>query len=203
MTEAYPGQERLPSATSDYNQLDFIIRQIAGRMCTATLVQVLAVGEGTVDVQPMVHQVDGAGGITPHGKVHALPVWQLQGGAAAVIVRPVVGDIGLAVFAREDLTGVRATRKPAAPGSRRRYSYSDGIYLGGVLNMPPTTSVTLDPSGTVTVVAPTGVVLDTPMLTVTGDIQTGAGSTFNGVQFDSHTHSGVQSGSATSGPPSK
>ena len=217
MADDQSGQQRPTSATSDFNVIDTIVRRIAGQMQTATLVLVKAVGTGTVDVQPMVAQIDGKGNATPHGVIHGLPVWRLQGGNGAVILTPAVGDIGLAIFAREDISSVKVNKAPANPGSRRTYAYSDGIYLGGVLNAPPSTYVKIDTGGTVEIVAPTsvtitspnvtiaasgGVTINSPMTTFSGDIQTAAGSTFNGKSFDSHTHGGVQTGSGTSGPPS-
>ena len=206
MTDAYSGSERLASAAGEYNAMDFIVRQIAGGMMTSTLVMVKAVGSGTVDVQPMVNQIDGLGNAMPHGTVHGLPVWRLQGGNGAVILTPAVGDIGVALFSREDISSVKVNRAPSNPGSRRRYAYADGIYMGGVLNVDPIRYVEIGPNGT-TVVDPVSVTITTPRVTmsqdlmVTGDIMTGPGSTFNGKSFDSHEHSGVQTGSGTSGPP--
>lgn len=205
MTESYSGAERLNTAGSEYNAMEFIVRAVAGRMWTSTLVIVRAVGDGTVDVQPMVHQIDGNNAITEHGTIHGLPVWRLQGGTGAVIVTPVAGDIGLALFAREDTSVVRKTKAPAGPGSRRRYDPADGIYMGGLWGMP-TRTLEFTPDGTV-LTDPTQITVNSPLVTlsqdlkVTGDIMTGPGSTFNGKSFDTHTHSGVQAGSANSGPP--
>ena len=201
MTDSYQGQERLPDAGSDYNAMDFIVRQIAGRMATCTLVIVRAVnGDGTVDIQPMVAQIDGEGNATPHGIIHGAPFMRVQGGTAAIIIDPVVGDIGIAVFGREDLSSVKANKAPSNPGSRRRYSYSDALYIGGLLNGTPTQSIQIGPMGT-TITDPNGVTVNSPRTHFTGDITTGAGSTFNGKSFDSHVHSGVATGSGNSGPP--
>jgi hypothetical protein len=96
---------------------------------------------GFVDVQPLVDQQDGFGNAVPHGVLHNLPYFRMQGGVNAVILDPVVGDIGFAVFADKDISVVKNTKKQASPGSARRFSMSDGIYLGGVLNGVPTTYV--------------------------------------------------------------
>ena len=142
--QAFAGFQQLASGTDEYNQLDFVVRSILNRIGTATLVQVkkvTAVGEvapvGFLDVSPMVAMIDGAGKTTPHGIIHNVPYFRLQGGTNAVIIDPVVGDIGIAVFASRDISSVKANKAPANPGSRRTFSYADALYLGGVLNAAP------------------------------------------------------------------
>lgn len=200
MTDTYKGQAHPQDSSSEYNAMAFIIRAITGKMMTATLVQVKAVNADTVDVQPMVAMLDGFGNAMPHGTVFGMPIWRLQGGNSAVIVVPDVGDIGLAVFCREDVSSVRANKAPANPGSGRRYNYADGIYLGGLLNAPATQFLRMDSSG-ITMKSTIGVTIDTPMATFTGDISTAAGSKFNGIAFDTHRHTGITTGSGTSGGP--
>jgi len=218
--QAYTGQANLQDVNSEWNRLSFAVRSILDKTATTTLVQVKAVTETStgfaVDVQPMVAQVDGAGNAVPHGTIHGLPVWRVQGGTSGVIVRPAVGDIGLAVFCSSDISGVKRSRKPTTPGSARRFDWADGIYLGGLLNAAPAQFVRLDDEGVtitaaaglpVTINAPGGVTIDAPTvsmsgdLAVTGKVTTGAGSTFNGKDFDTHKHSGVQPGGGQSGPP--
>lgn len=200
-----------PSAFSgEWNQMDFAIRSVLSGIATTTLVQVKAVrpkdGGFEVDVQPMVAQVDGAGNAVEHGIIHAMPVWRVQGGTAAIIVEPAVGDIGVAVFCSSDVSGVKRTKQPATPGSFRKFDWGDGIYLGGVLGAAPTQFVKMDAAG-ITITSPTTVTINAPTATfngnvaVTGNLTTGAGSTFNGKSFDTHTHSGVTTGGGTSGPP--
>lgn len=227
--QAFTGFAGLQQANGEFNQLDFIIRQAVSKLATTTLVLVQAVEETAegwaVDVQPMVAQVDGAGNAVPHGTVHDLPVWRVQGGTSAVVVVPAVGDIGIAVFASTDISGVKRGKKPTTPGSGRRFDWADGLYLGGVLNALPTQFIRMDDAGItitsgdglpVTINAPGGVVINaedsltvnattttwTGDITLSGDLTTGPGSTFNGKSFDTHTHGGVTAGGGTSGPPS-
>lgn len=210
--QAYTGFAGTGDVNSEWNRLSFAIRSVLAGMATTTLVLVKAVreveGGYVVDVQPMVAQVDGAGNAVPHGIVHNMPVWRLQGGNAGVIVVPTAGDIGIAVFASTDISGVKRAKEPTTPGSARRFDWSDGMFLGGVLNAAPTQFVRIDADGltitsatAVTINAPDGVTINGDMA-VSGDITTGPGSMFNGKSFDDHTHGGVQTGSGTSGPPS-
>lgn len=206
--QAYTTFGSLPDTTSEFNRMAFVVRSIMSQQATTTLVIVRAVEGDTVDVQPMVAQVDGAGNAVDHGVIHGLPVWRLQGGNSAVIVVPAVGDIGLAVFASTDISNVKRAKEPTTPGSFRRFDWADGIYLGGLLNVEPTQFLRMDDSG-VTITAADGQpvtinadsVVVSGDLHVTGSISSGAGSTFNGKAFDSHAHSGVTTGGGTSGPP--
>lgn len=174
---------------AEVNAQAHLFASLASGMATATLVQVRAVGSGTVDVQPMVGQADGAGNVVPHGIINGLPVFIYQGGSCAVVLTPAVGDIGVAVFASRDISVVKERRMPSQPGSSRRYDWADGMYMGGFLNAAATTHVTLTP-GTVTIVAPTSVVINSPSVQITG-----ASLTHNGVNVGStHVHGGVQTG---------
>lgn len=207
--QAYTTFGSLPDTTNEYNRMAFVVRSIMAQQATTTLVIVRAVEDDTVDVQPMVAQVDGAGNAVDHGIIHGLPVWRLQGGNSAVIVTPEVGDIGLAVFASTDISNVKRAKEPTTPGSFRRFDWADGVYLGGLLNAPAEQFVRMDSTG-ITITAADGQpvtinadsVLMSGDLDVTGSISSGAGSTFGGKAFDTHTHGGVQTGGGTSGPPS-
>jgi len=203
-TQTYTGTAPPAAYSGDWNQMEFAIRSVMAGMATTTLVQIKAVraqsGGYVVDVQPMVAQVDGAGNAVEHGVIHGMPVWRVQGGTSAVIVEPAVGDIGVAVFCSSDISGVKKNEAPSPPGSFRKFDWGDGIYLGGVMGAAPTQFVRMDAAG-ITLTSPTAVTVDTPTATFTGNIVTGPGSTFGGKSFDTHTHSGVTTGSGASGPP--
>lgn len=138
------GQQEPYDSTSSFNTISFIIRQMIAKMSTMKLVKVVKVhgngavaAAGTVDVMPLVNQIDGNGNSTPHGVVYGIPWWRLQGGANAVICDPEVGDIGYVDVADRDSSSVVRTKTQANPGSLRRYDLADGIYVGGCLNPVP------------------------------------------------------------------
>lgn len=135
------------ATTSKYNRIEFVVRQIMNRIATATLVRVEAVDTDTVDIRPMVAQIDGAGNAVDHGTIHNAPFFMPRAGASAVMIKPVVGDIGLAIFCHNDISAVKSTKAPANPGSRRRYDWSDALYLGGFLGDTPTQYIRLDENG--------------------------------------------------------
>lgn len=93
-----------------------------------------------------------------------MPYFRLQGGLAAVVNDPQPGDIGIAIFAQQDISrlfgletsgeggdegggsdlppepGVQeddGTQQPVLPGSFRTFDMSDGVYIGGILNKAP------------------------------------------------------------------
>jgi len=106
MSDTAVGQALPTDSYSAYNATSFMIKQIVARINTATLVQIKSVTNsggvspvGSVDVLPLVNQVDGAGNPTEHVTVYGLPYVRIQGGTNAVIIDPKVGDIGIAVFA--------------------------------------------------------------------------------------------------------
>lgn len=125
--------------TSDHNVIRFIVRQMLAYTRTVMPVQVMAVNDGglAVTVQPLVKQTDGNGNAFDHGELTGIPVLRLQGGKSAIIIDPVVGDIGLLAVADRDISSVKANKGNSAPGSGRRFNFADGIYLGGILNATP------------------------------------------------------------------
>jgi hypothetical protein len=151
-----------------YNNLRFMIQQMLANVQTASIVQVKACSNaggvspvGTVDVQILTNQIDGQGHPTPHVTMYGLPYLRLQGGSNAVILDPQVGDIGIAVFASRDITNVKSTKAQANPGSFRTHHFSDGMYLGGLLNGVPTQYVQLSNSG-ISIVSQTAVTVNAP-----------------------------------------
>lgn len=196
------------SANSEYTAYEFFVRQIMSEQNTATLVKVMAVTTsggvspiGTVDVLPLVNQIDGQGNATPHATVHGLPYCRVQGGANAVILDPIVGDIGCAVFAPRDISSVKAKVGQANPGSFRRFDMADGIYLFAVMGGTPTQYVQFS-SGGINVVSPTQITFQAPTITLNGNTVTTGTLANNGKNVGStHAHGGVQTGGGNTGVP--
>lgn len=157
---------------SEYNKFEFVIGKALSKMQTSTLVRVVACTNsggvspvGFVDVVPMVHQVDAQGVPTVHTTIFNVPYMRMQGGANAIIIDPQVGDIGIACFASRDLSKVKNTKQPNPPGSLRGYSFSDALYVGGMLNGTPTQFVRFSASG-IEITSPTAVTINAPTATV-------------------------------------
>lgn len=205
MSDAADGYAGFASASdrgADINPQALLIKRLLAQTHTAMPVKVLAVQtgdigpSGTVDVLPLVNQVDGAGQATPHGTVHGLPYFRVAAGASAVILDPVVGDIGLAVFASRDVSAVKATRDQANPGSFRRNSMADGFYFGGFMTQAPTQYVRLGSDG-ITLTSTVAVTINAPTVTINADAVKNNGRDI-GLH---HRHQSVQLGNDTSGEP--
>lgn len=212
-SDGYKGAADLYSGGSQFNAISFLVNQILGGQNHATLVQVRAVtnaGElspvGYVDVQPMVNQLDGNGNAIPHGTVHNLIYFRMQGGANAVILDPQVGDIGMAVFADRDISSVKASKAVANPGSMRRADMADGAYFGGFLNGAPTQYVQFSADG-IAIHSPSAVTITAPAINSTGEwVHTGRITASvdvvgGGKSLATHVHSGVSTGGSNTGGP--
>ena len=198
-----------------FNQTAFVIQQLLSKVQTATLVQIKSCTNdggvspfGFVDVVPLVNQIAGDGSSQPHTTIFNVPYLRLQGGANAVILDPQEGDIGICLFASKDISNVKSTQAQANPASARVFDYSDGLYLGGVLNAEPTQYVQFNSDG-ITIVSPTAITLNAPQINLQGPVtQTGgmmtsdtdvqAGS--SNISLVTHKHTSESPGSPTSEP---
>ncbi|VGO07862.1 Phage-related protein [plant metagenome] len=160
------------------------------------------------------------------------------GGGGCTLTFPLQqGDECLVVFASRCIDGWWEAGGVATQRERRMHDLSDGFVLAGVRSRPRAlaevstttaqlrsddgqTVVDMDPAGgLVNIKAPAGIVLDAPMVTLTGAVQVqnsqGAGTAcairgttqFEGTVLangrridDTHVHSGVSAGGSTSGP---
>jgi hypothetical protein len=209
--QGYKGNQDPNSGAGMFNAISFIAKQLISKINVATLVEVIAVTNagtldavGFVDIKPLVNQVDGYGNEIKSAPVYGVPYFRMQGGANAVIIDPQVGDIGIALFSDRDISKVVATRESAMQGSWRRFSESDALYVGGVLNGVPTQYVIFNDSG-VKIISPTKITLESPAIelngavTATSTIAATGEVTGNGKALSTHMHqvAGVQAGSST------
>lgn len=173
MSENVTGFGATGFAQDEMSLIRFIARQEMNGLATATLVEVVAVDGDTVDVKPLVKQVDGSRNGIDHGIIHGLPVHAIRAGACVIRITPRIGDIGAAVFCHSDISGVKANKAASVPGSGRRYDWSDGLYFGGFLpKTAPTTIIEIDGDNNVSIAAPTVKVAVTDAVQITGPVTT-------------------------------
>lgn len=186
----------------------FIIEKLLRGLHTCTLVTVIAVQPtagkvGFVTVQPLVLDTDTNAVVLAQTPIYNVPYMRYQGGTSAVILDPVVDDIGLAMFAENDITNVKQTLAAGAPATQRTHSTADALYIGGVLNPDPTQWVKFQPNaagidivspGEVTLQAGTSVTITsgtTTTVNAPGGFVVNANSTFNGTISGTHTGPGA------------
>lgn len=202
---------------AEINKLQLVVKTLLSKVRTTMPVEVIAVTNnggvspiGYVDLQPLVGQLDGDGTVYPHGTIYNVPYMRIQGGKNAVILDPQIGDIGLAGICDRDISAVKASKKAAPPGSKRRHDLSDAVYLNSIIGAAPEQYVQFNADG-ISIVSPTKVSIDAPIAEVTATtsatvtapvINLGASgqtllqfvtSAFQGL-FNGHTHASSGAG---------
>ena len=180
--------------SSQFNALSFIIQQaIREQVNTCIVGKVVAVTDGYVDFLPLVTNISGKGEAVEPTTLYKLPYMRYHAGIAAVILDPVPGDIGLAVFAGRDCSNVKAgTTEPQQPASFRGNSMANGFYIGGFLNQAPSVFIELTQGGAVNITAPGGV-------NINGSVTVSGAVVASGKSLVNHVHTG-DSGGTTSPP---
>jgi hypothetical protein len=122
----------------------------------------------------------------------------------AVILDPVVGDIGDAIICDRDISGVKASKQVSPAGSHRQNSWADGCYFGSFLGGTPTQYVHIQPTGidivstgTLTFQSSNATLDSDGNLTVTGNI---TGNPGGGTVDLLHKHTAPSGGGETSAP---
>ena len=227
----FPTTQGPNQASSEYNAQLFIFESLMNKRHFAEPVEVMSVTipdgvgkAGRVSVKPLINMLDANGNAVPHQTINNLTYFRLQGGTNAFVIDPQVGDKGFAIFADRDMSSVKANEAAANPGSARRSSWSDGWYIGGLLNAEPVQYVRMSADG-IEVVSPTAIKLDAPQvvitspdtringpLHVTGAITSDTSVTApnvtgttdviaNGISLHGHRHNLVRTGTDNSGGP--
>lgn len=160
---------------------EWIIQRLIRQIHTATLVKVLKVypaagAVGFVDVQPLIQQQTTNNVVIDSAPMYRMPFMRVQGGQSALIIDPVAGDLGLAVFCERDITAVVRTQDEGPAPTNRAYDAGDGVYLGGFLNQDPQQWLKFAPTG--------GSELVSPLFSIDGEVRTtgnvSVGSGFTG-----------------------
>lgn len=133
----------------------FIIQQLISNVHTMIPVEVISVSVptdtlapiGRCSVRPLVQQVDGNNNVYGRGEIINVPYLRVQGGKNAVVLDPVVGDVGLCGFCERDISMVKRTGAEAAPNTRRQYSLNDAVYMFTMMSGTPEQFVHFKGSG--------------------------------------------------------
>lgn len=166
------------STATDLQALEFLLDAVLSHARTVQQVEVMAVTGGglgpigTVDVQPLVSQINGSGQGQAHGTIFGRPYIRWQGGTSAIILDPVVGDKGLLACCDRDTSNVIATLAAALPASLRRFDFADGVYIGCNLSKTtPTDYVWVKPaSGGIAIVSAGPITIQGSQINMTGTV---------------------------------
>ena len=222
------------ASSNPLNSMEFFIRSLISQVVSTSLpVVVTAVerkgeeaGAGYVTVKPLLQPRNNSGDGLEVTTIPKLPYFRLQHGKAAIICDPKVGDIGLAVVAKQDISNINGSTTPKVPATYRKFDPSDSFYIGGFWGKAPEVFIHLEDEGTIKIKAPTKISMEAPECEVnastsftvnssqinlngpiSGGGSGGADATFTGdvnakgISLTSHTHTCVQSGNSSTGAP--
>lgn len=161
-------------ATSTFNANN---QQIAGniqKLNTVFLAKIISVstaGVGstkTVTAQPLICQIDANGNALPSPKLVEIPHYRVQAGTGAFVVNPHVGDIGVFVCAKRDISNIKnGVTDPQTPASFRSFDLADSIMIATIHTGTASTYVYIDPdSGTIEIKAPSSLTVNTATATI-------------------------------------
>ena len=161
-------------ATSKFNANN---QQIAGsiqKLNTVFLAKIISVstagvgGTKTVTAQPLICQIDANGNALPSPKLVEIPHYRVQAGAGAFVVNPHVGDIGVFVCAKRDISNIKnGVTDPQTPASFRSFDLADAIMIATIHTGTASTYVYIDPdNGTIEIKAPASLTVNTATATI-------------------------------------
>lgn len=128
-----------PSVFADnYNALIYIINNCIKKVNTCELVRVMSVNttEKTVTVIPIVKNANAQNEAIEESPIYGVRYFEWQYGINGIEADPAVGDVGMAVVCRKDISQAES----GLIASFREYCLADSIYMGGIptLNQAPT-----------------------------------------------------------------
>ncbi len=214
ITQTIPARE-----PSDTNSLEGLCRLLKD----LTLMDMEKVTPGIVEsydrttnravVKPAISGVASLGQKIPKDAVVNIPVLTLQGGGIFLSFPLKQGDTGWLVACDRDISIFKQNLEESSPNSYRKHCFNDAFFIPDKINQ---ITVGEDDEGAVVISTLSGNTKFSLMegeiklrgkITITGDT-TIAGTlnvsgevTGNGINLSSHTHSGVQTGSGTTGGP--
>lgn len=222
------------AGSNPINALEFFVKSILSKtVYTAFPVTVTEVhrtgpeaGAGYVTAKPLLKPMNVQAQGIEVTTIPKLPYFRLQHGTAAIVCDPKVGDVGLAVVAKHDISNVNGENTSKVPATFREFDPSDSFYIGGFWGKAPEVFIHLEDEGTIKIKAPTKISMEAPECEVnastsftvnssqinlngpiSGGGSGGADATFTGdvnakgISLTSHTHTGVQSGNSSTGAP--
>ncbi len=120
---------------TDTGVLQLFLRQYLNSVLgTVQPVEVAAVSEDNafVDVLPLIRQINTQNEeipITADNMLYKIPVMKFEGNGCKITYKPVVGDIGLLIACKFDITNFKNTKTQSTVGSLRQFNWADGFFL--------------------------------------------------------------------------
>lgn len=148
----------------DYNALIFIIESVVNKINTVELVKVQKINEdNTIDVIPIIKGANTNGEAVEQSTIYGIRYLMWQYGKNALKAIPKVGDIGLIVICKKDISNAES----GLVGSYRKFCPADGIYIGGILglNAEPEQFIEFGNAG-ITITSPSSLTINAQSATI-------------------------------------
>ena len=168
-------------------------------------------------VQPLVRLLTTDNRQIGRAPVASVPVMQFGGGGVALSFNLRAGDLGWIKANDRDVSVFLRTYAEAAPNTLRKHSFQDAVFVPDVMHgmainaedeshaVLQTTDgsvrVAIWPDRVKITAGSVGLTVGPSASTFTGHVVMPDGASIGGIEFGSHRHTGVQSGSGTSGGP--
>ena len=149
---------------NDYNALIFTIESVVNKINTVELVRVEKVNnDNTIDVIPIVRNATTDNKRIEESIIYGVRYLMWQYGGNAVKAIPEVGDIGLIVICKKDISDINN----GLIGSFRKFCPADGVYLGGLMgfNSTPTQFIEFSSNG-ISITSPTNLTINAQSATI-------------------------------------
>jgi hypothetical protein len=182
---------------------------------------------GTADVNLvwplLVDQKDGTQKLKQCSKLPKCPVIFMQGGGFTIFAPPKVGQEALAIFAQRSIDDWWVNSGVQPRHDLRQFSKNDAFIICGCFSKPkvpanidPDALVICNPDLSIAIrMDANGITITAPQVTINGQTQINSDLSVDGdlavsgdtttedgkISLETHVHTGVQSGSAESGPP--
>lgn len=129
---------------SNLNAMKYVIdREIKNMVNTLLVVRVIAVYEETIDVQTILKDLSDNGQLVDVYTISSVRYVQWQYGQNAIVAKPKVGDVGLLLISKQDISGL-VKGSVSVCQTNSSYNIGDGIYLGGLFGMNELPTQTLE-----------------------------------------------------------
>lgn len=195
-----PDQELKPgynnfAGSNPVNSLDYFVQSLISKVVSTSIpVVVTAVerigtsqGAGYVSVKPLLQPRNNDGQGLQVTNIPKLPYFRLQHGKAAIVCDPKVGDIGLAVVAKNDISNINGDNTPKVPATFRQFDPSDSFYIGGFWGSAPEVFIHLEDSGEIHIKATKEVKVEAPTCKIetdTCEVNASSSFTVNSAQIN-------------------
>ncbi len=227
MSDTFNATRELSTDTTITGALNFFTNKKIQKINTLVLAEILTVD--TVNkrliVKSLINGVDSKNLPIDPPSIYDVPYCAIRGGTAGIITNYVVGDTVVVGFCQRQIDITKKTGKRSTPNLTRFHALNDAIVISHWSNTEPTIfvkitdngveinggsmQVAIETSGDITINsdnlniqasdsisinATDKISLIAPQIEINGELK------INGIPFLLHTHSGVTSGTDTSGP---